>query len=135
MPLQYTVQDMKKALIITLIIFLSGCTETEKTIETPSSPTDGKPTGSVMIQEILKNPSSYTGKPVTLKGKPTPGLAFEFVNEQPYLLRDETGEIWVITTGVMPDEKSTVTVEGVVVSPYQIKGRRFEIVVIERKRQ
>lgn len=128
-------EDMKKALIITVIILLSGCTETEKAIETTSSSADGKTTGVVMIQEILKNPSSYIGKRVILKGETTPGFAFEFVNEQPYLLNDETGEIWVITSGVMPAERSTVTVEGDVVSPYQIKGRRYEIVVLERKRR
>nr|NIV35598.1 hypothetical protein [Anaerolineae bacterium] len=56
----------------------------------------------------------------------------EFVDEQPYLLEDGTGEVWIITREVMPPEGTKVTVTGTVRVPYQIKGRRYEVAVIEK---
>jgi len=122
--------------LICLIMFslISSCTESESPIGSVEKARPPAPSGVTPIGKIIERPGEFTGKKVTLRGEVEPGLAFEFVNEQPYLLKDTTGQIWVITSSVMPPKGSPVTIEGEVVSPYQIKGRRFEIAVIERKR-
>jgi len=88
----------------------------------------------VKIAAVLEAPQKYKGKVVYLQGKATPGLPWQFVDEQPYLLRDATGEIWVITTAAMPQQEQELLLRGRVVAPYQIKGRRWEVAVLELKR-
>lgn len=89
----------------------------------------------VPIGDIISRPQEYVDREVTVEGKAIPGLAFEFVDEQPYLLKDSTGQIWVITRGFMPEEGKGLTVKGRVVAPYQIKGRRYEVVILEEDRR
>jgi len=89
----------------------------------------------ISIKEIIDNPKKWDGKVVTIKGFAYPGLALQYVDEQPYLLKDDTGEIWVITKGVPPSEESFVIVRGKVVSPYQIKGHHYEVAVLETERE
>ncbi len=88
----------------------------------------------VPIGDIMSTPERYTGKEVIVKGTVKVGLAFEFVDEQPYQLKDKTGQIWVITRGFMPEDNSTLTVKGKVRTPYQIKGRRYSVVILEEER-
>jgi hypothetical protein len=89
----------------------------------------------VSISEVLANLESLKGKDVTVSGEALPGMAFEFVDEQPYQLKDETGAIWVVTRGVMPAEGVRITVRGTVEAPYQIKGRRFDVVILEAEQK
>jgi len=117
-----------------ILLLVSSCTERESPIGSREKAHPSTSSGITPIGKIIERPDEFTGKRVTIRGEAEPGLAFEFVNEQPYLLKDTTGQIWVITSSVMPPKGSPVTIEGEVVSPYQIKGRRFEIAVIERKR-
>jgi len=86
------------------------------------------------IARLLEKRDRYKEKLVVVSGRATPGLAFEFVNEQPYLLDDGTGQIWVITTGTIPQKGRIITIKGKVFMPYQIKGRRYEIVIMEMER-
>jgi len=54
------------------------------------------------IAAILADKASYHRKEVTVFGKVSAGLAFEFVSEQPYLLEHGGIQLWVITSGVPP---------------------------------
>jgi hypothetical protein len=131
---------------IFLILLNLGCFEEEKVIEAPISPeiTSTPPPvesqqpikrpGEVEIRSILENPEKFDGSEVTISGICRPGLAFEFVDEQPYLIDDGTGEIWVITMSMVPAQGEFVTVRGVVVVPYQIKGRHYDVAIIEGER-
>jgi hypothetical protein len=121
-------------IIISLVLlsYLLSC-EKEETIGEGGKRTE-KAKGITSIARLLEKRDRYKEKLVVVSGKATPGLAFEFVNEQPYLLDDGTGQIWVITTGTMPEKDRAITVKGKVFMPYQIKGRRYEIVILEMDR-
>ena len=135
-------------LFLLTMLILAGCVEKEEAVVATEKKPLSKEVSEALPQEekvekragitiadILNNPAAYEGKEVTLRGIATPGLAFEFVDEQPYLLSDGTGEIWVITRGVMPAQGTEVTVRGEVVVPYQIKGRHYEVAIIEIERE
>jgi len=89
----------------------------------------------IQIKKITSAPKKWDGKIVIIKGVAYPGLALEYVDEQPYLIKDETGEIWVITKGLPPATQSSVIVKGKVVVPYQIKGFHYDVAVLEIERR
>ena len=129
---------MKKSLRITILVliivlFLIGCVEREEEFDLKKKPSSTED-NIISISEILKDPQEYKNSIVTIEGVVEPGLAFEFVNEQPYRVDDGSGKIWVITKGVMPQKGQRVRVRGVVHTPYQIKGRRYQVAVVEVKR-
>ena len=134
---------MRHAVLLLLVmLIIAGCVEKEEAVVaekkpqgTEAAPPPLKEEGAPKIADILRNPAAYEDRVVVLHGTATPGLAFEFVDEQPYLLSDGTGEIWVITRGTMPMQGAEVTVRGRVVTPYQIKGRHYEVAVIEIERE
>ncbi len=113
----------------------AACVEKEKAVELKKVRTGQDKAVGLDIASIMADAQAYRDKEVTVSGKAQPGLAFEFVTEQPYLLDDGTGQIWVITTGLMPEQDAWGTVTGTVKVPYQIKGRRFEVAIFEAKRQ
>ncbi|RME64004.1 MAG: hypothetical protein D6778_08710 [Nitrospirae bacterium] len=121
-------------LFVFFMFIISACTEKEKIIEEKKAP-ERMVKDRTPVKQILDAPEQYRDKEVIVEGTAKPGLAFEFVDEQPYLLSDDSGEIWVITRGLMPEEGSKVTVRGVVASPYQIKGRRYRVAILEKERQ
>ncbi len=126
---------LKKALVILIVLFLftPACVEKEEDV---GKKQEAKANSEIIISigEILKNPSKFEDSIVTVAGEAEPGLAFEFVNEQPYLLKDPTGQIWVITKGLMPEKGQKIKVRGAIQTPYQIKGRRYEVAIVEIKR-
>ncbi len=120
--------------LIICALLLAGCVEKESPVGEKAGPRE-REAKVVSIAAVLDRRDLYRGREVTVSGKVTPGLAFEFVNEQPYLLDDGTARIWVITKTVVPEEGSWVTVRGRVVMPYQIKGRRYDIAIVETERK
>ena len=121
-------------LLLIAVLIVTGCTEKEEPLMQRQAPAVSR-NETVPIGQILSSPDRFIDRTVTVEGTVSAGLAFEFVDEQPYRIQDKTGSIWVITKGIMPEDGSTVTVTGPVVSPYQIKGRRYEIVILEETRQ
>ncbi len=120
-------------ILLAFLLSISSCIEREEPIEkTKEKVSEGK--GVRSISSLLNEKDLYKGKTVIISGKVSTGLAFEFVDEQPYIIDDETGQIWVITTGTMPEEGKWITVKGKVVMPYQIKGRSYEIAIMEIER-
>ncbi len=102
------------------------------------NPADGENTmqvTTVQISEITSNSRTYQDKKVTVRGRAFPGLAFQFEEEIPYLLQDKSGRIWVITKSLPPSEGEKVEVTGTVSAPYQIKGRHYQIVIVEETRR
>ncbi len=118
-------------LLISILVF--ACVQREEKVEEKKKKTVNKE-AVLNIGEILKNPLKFKDSIVTVQGEAEPGLAFEFVNEQPYLLKDSTGQIWVITKGLMPQKGQKVRVRGAVQIPYQIKGRQYDVAIVEIKR-
>ncbi|WP_457554892.1 hypothetical protein [Candidatus Pyrohabitans sp.] len=137
---------MRSAVLLLMLLLLPGCVEKEVAMvgDAEGADASGEETPSGILQQsgdelrigdILENPEAYEGKEVVLRGTVTPGLAFEFVDEQPYLLSDGTGDIWIVTRGTMPMQGAEVRVRGIVVVPYQIKGRHYEVAVVEIERE
>jgi hypothetical protein len=87
------------------------------------------------IEDIIANGATYNGREVTVAGKVLPGLAFEFVGEQPYRIIQGESQLWVITADVSPAEGAFVTVRGKIAVPYQIKGRSYQLVLLEEERR
>jgi hypothetical protein len=114
---------------------LTGCIENRQEIgpEVKTRETVPAETG-VRINTIMAEQEKYRGKKVTVSGKVMPGLAFEFISEQPYRIIQGESLLWVITRGTSPREGEFVTVKGTIASPYQIKGRSYQLALLEEER-
>jgi hypothetical protein len=80
------------------------------------------------IRKILDNPRDYSGKTVTIEGKVTEVAGLVFV--QYFVVKDNTGEITVITKRPLPRKDSEITVRGKVRQAFAI-GDRQVIVIVE----
>jgi len=129
-------RDRRAGLVFCLfaLVLLTGCPEGDRVVGEPETsgtePADRTP--AVEVRRILDDPAAFAGRDVTVHGQALPGLAFEFINEQPYQLDDGSGVIWVVTSGTLPAEGVEVTVRGTVAVPYQIKGRSYDVVIREQ---
>ncbi len=124
--------------MVVLIIgtfIMTACIEQEQIIGMKDDQIESENAGSVSIAQIIQNSESLKDSEVTVSGLVSAGKAFQFVNEQPYMIKDDTGEIWVITSGFVPKDGSTISVTGKIAVPFQIKGRRYDIAILETKRK
>lgn len=125
-------------IIVAPLLAALGCVEKEGPVGEAPKPVQSAPAApaapAMKIKAVLTDKAALNGREVIVQGKAKPGVAIEFVDEQPYQLKDETDEIWIVTTGIMPKEGADITVKGTVASPYRIKGRSFDVVVIEAER-
>jgi hypothetical protein len=117
-----------------------GCVEDRQDIGPEVRPADGKAETAQMaqgerIEDIMANLEIYNGREVTVSGKVLPGLAFEFVGEQPYQIIQGESRLWVVTNDMAPKEGAFVTVTGRIAVPYQIKGRSYGFALLEKERQ
>jgi len=108
------------------LLLVLGCTEQEQEIGLKHGETTEVVQDTLPLATLVGSPAEYVGKEVTVTGTVASSLAFEFVTQQPYLLEDAGHSIWVITDGIIPPQGEQVTVSGVLVSPYQIKGRHYD---------
>jgi len=116
------------------IFFLAGCIEGQEEIGRSVIKKETSPDiPGTAIGNILSDPAKYLDKKITVSGKVLPGLAFEFISEQPYRIIQGESILWVITDDVAPKEDTFVTVRGRIVQPYQIKGRSYELVLLEEE--
>lgn len=134
--------NQKNAITFTAIMMLFlgtmliSCTESQQEVGEEVATDKSVPKeDAVAIADIINNKDAYQDKDVVVSGKVIAGLAFEFVGEQPYQLQDGDDRLWVITSGIVPEEGATVTVRGRVIMPYQIKGRRYDVVLLEAVRK
>lgn len=72
----------------------------------------GCASGYTRVREIAAAPDRFEGKEVRLMGKV--GKTTRLPGLQAYMLRDETGEIRVVTKGLLPAQDSEVALRGVV---------------------
>lgn len=80
------------------------------------------------IGSILKNPRDYEGKLVKVSGVVTENMNI-FVMKG-FKLKDDTGEIFVITNKILPKAGSTATAKGYIKEGFTIGDAQF-IVIIE----
>jgi hypothetical protein len=79
------------------------------------------------IKKILDNPRDYSGKAVTIAGEVTEAVGLVFV--QYFVLKDNTGEITVVTTKPLPRKGSRITVKGKVRQAFSIGDDQLIVVV------
>jgi hypothetical protein len=90
-----------RAISIALLLpglLLSGC----------NTPFRATPVG-----DLLKAPGTYDGKPVKVVGQVTSVVKLPFVAARFFTLKDDTGEIMIVTYDETPVQNSTTTATGV----------------------
>lgn len=70
------------------------------------------------IGDILKNPRDYEGKSLTIEGNVTDSMSFLIVKY--YKVRDNTGEITVITERFLPSVGTKIRVTGNINSAFSL---------------
>ena len=93
---------------------------------------DHLPFGYTRIGEITAAPGQFEGKEVRLKGKARGTL--QVLGLKAYTLRDDSGEIPVVTPGDLPAENSEIAIKGVVKSAIIVGGSSLGLRVEESKR-
>lgn len=83
------------------------------------------------IGDIHASPRQFDGRQVTVKGTVTESVNLLFVKY--FLVRDETGEIPVVTEQVLPARGETVTIKGKVQEAFALGDERL-IVIVESTR-
>jgi hypothetical protein len=84
----------------------------------------GCASGYTRVREIMAAPDGFVGKEVRLQG--TVGKAIDPPRPQAYMLRDESGEIMVVTRGELPAQDSEVALRGIVKSTV-VRGTRWTL--------
>lgn len=83
----------------------------------------------VKIGDILGNPREYAGKNVTVSGQVTE--VFSLIAFKYFMLRDNTGEITVVTSRTLPAVGQKLTVRGTVKEAFAIGNQ--SLIVIEEQ--
>ncbi len=73
---------------------------------------DKIPLGADHIGDLLENPTAYQGKTVKVAGVVTNAVQVPFVGTRLYTVRDNTGEIAVVTYGDLPPVGQKVVARG-----------------------
>jgi hypothetical protein len=82
------------------------------------------------IEKILSNPKAYEGKVVTIEGEVTDRTSF-FVIVKFYKIKDNTGEIIVVTKKALPEARSKVLVKGKIDEAFPIGDQKLLVFVEE----
>ena len=82
------------------------------------------------IQKILSNPKAYEGKVVTIEGDIADRTSF-FVVLKFYKIKDNTGEIIVVTRKNLPEIGSKVLVKGKINEAFTIGDQKLLVFVEE----
>lgn len=93
---------------------------------------DYLPFGYTPVREIIEAPGRFEGEEVKLKGRAE--SATSLMGLRAFLLRDDTGEIVVVTKGELPAEGESVALKGTVRSTMIIGGSPVGLRVEETKR-
>ncbi len=86
---------------------------------------------STPIGKILADPRAYAGKTVTVSGEVTQVFSLVFIKY--FRLRDETGEIVVVTDRILPKVGTKIKVKGTVQEAFSIGDQQLIVIVEESK--
>lgn len=100
-----------KLLPIICIIFLCGCSNMFPD----------------RIGDVVQNPRKYCEKEVKVKGKVT--QIFSMIVIKSFVIKDDTGEIRVITQKPMPRVNETVRVHGIVNCAFSLGDQQIMVIV------
>jgi hypothetical protein len=82
------------------------------------------------IKTVLSNPKAYEGKEVTIEGEVTDRTAF-FTEVKFFRLKDQTGEIIVVTKKTLPEVRSSVRVKGGADEAFPVGDQKLVVFVTE----
>jgi hypothetical protein len=106
--------------VLGLVVAMTGC--------------DALPFGFTSIKDIAANPAQFEGKVVKLQGRVSGVAHLPFVELKAYSLRDDTGEITILTQAELPTEEAQVGVRGTVKSAAIFGGSSLDLRVEEVSR-
>jgi hypothetical protein len=101
-----------RAVIVTVVFILLGCDG--GFVSTP-------------IGTVLQNPRDYEGKVVKISGNVTQSMNLLVLKY--FTLKDNTGEIYVITDKILPKQGDSATVKGRVEEGFTIGPSQFIVIV------
>lgn len=117
--LPVTARSVTAALLFGVAVALAGC--------------DYLPFGYTPIREILAAPAQFEGREVKLRGRVKDVMKLPIIG-QAYTLRDDGGELVVMTKGTLPPENTEIALKGIVRSTAIIGGHSFGLRVEETRR-
>ncbi len=103
-----------------LVLMLGGC--------------DALPFGYTPIGDIVAAPGKFEGQTVKVKGQAVDVLRVPFLDYRMFVLKDDTGEIAVVTTGSLPALNDAVAVRGKVLSAAIFGGTSLGLRIEEAER-
>jgi hypothetical protein len=103
-----------------LLLILSGC--------------DYLPFGYTPIGEILQSPGSFEGKTIKVRGEVTGITKIPLFEFKSYTLRDDSGEILVLTEGTLPTLHKRTAVKAQVKTMAIVDEQIFGLRLIEIKK-
>ena len=83
------------------------------------------------IGKILADPRAYAGKTVTVSGEVTQIFSLVFIKY--FRLRDETGEIVIVTDRPLPKVGTKIKVKGTVQEAFSIGDQQLIVIVEQSK--
>ena len=81
------------------------------------------------IAAVQQNIDQYKDQPVTVRGKVTETLTIPGLQTGIYQVKDNSGQIWVISSSQIPKRNETVLVQGTVSTGVEILGKKFGTVI------
>ena len=93
---------------------------------------DYLPFGYVSVNEIAQTPARFEGREVKIKGRAE--SATSLLGFRAFVLRDDTGEILVVTEGELPASGEPVALKGIVKSAMIVGGTSVGLRVEETER-
>ncbi|MEW6109820.1 MAG: hypothetical protein AB1632_11740 [Nitrospirota bacterium] len=84
------------------------------------------------INKILENPRDYSGKTVTVSGEVTEIFSLFVIKY--IVVKDNTGEITVITKRPLPKKGTLIRIRGKVEEAFSIGDQQFIVIVEEDKK-
>lgn len=113
---------MKKSFLLmaALLVTLCGC--------------DYFPFGYTAIGDIVQNPANYQGKEVKVKGTVSNVLKIPFVEFKVYTVKDEGGELTVLTDAQLPALNQKIALRATIDSTAIVGGEAVGLKLKEVKR-
>jgi len=88
------------------------------------------------IGKIVANPDQFKNKQVVVYGEVARKLPIPFLETAAYLLKDNSGEIWVLTKrAYLPEVGQRLKVTGVVEPGVRVGPKDFGLVLSEQEKQ
>jgi hypothetical protein len=113
-----TIQKLFGGMVLTAGIMLGGCG-----------------INATPIRDVTASPANFDGKEVTLHGIAKEATRIPLINMKSYVLKDDTGEIMVLTEGDLPKANEKLTVRVKVANLAVINGEPLGTTVTEISRR